>query len=547
MKAMKSRIMKHVNHSRTLAAQLFAVALLARSRLALQFKQGVVGMMSRCRDLLTVSLVTVWAAGLPVQTNAQVPVDVIGRLPVAEYNTYIGSVTYYDWGFEPFIAVNPTDPNKIVISTSVYDTSFSDGASLWYSTNGGNNWAIRFPITTPPSGIVPADQVYAYDSAGVLHGALLTGGHCAIFHGSTADPDRDGVNGRSFDNGTSFTVDAPIGTPGRLSVLYRTAPDQGVNPGTRIAMDGNGNIYAIFGFTTNSIGGIPFVQYRLNRSSAAGAWDYTSNNLPIGGLPIDSGLSSQGNDPALSFGGANKLLGNTTAIATDKNGTHIYAVFGKQVGGNDRLFVAEFHDDGTGNLVERANPVAFSIPGQRAALPSVAVTDDGKVYILYDTFTSTDGRFHVHLALSLDQAMTFAPANDKVLEDFAAPFPGEKILGDYQYLTALGNAVYGTFAGRGLAAAQNPNGFDRSSTIDPFFFSVVPAPLPPPQLTITASGVNVILTWPANSTGFTLHSSTSLVSSAIWTTNSPASVIVNGQNTVTNPISGTQQFYRLVQ
>ena len=534
-----------------------------------------------------------------MQGNAQVPVDVIGTLPVAEYNTFVAP--YYptgDFGFEPFIAVNPTDPNKIVISSQAYNTASSYGASLWYSTDGGNNWGIRFPITTSPSGVVAADQVFAYDSAGVLHGALLTGGHCAIYHGSTTDPNKDGVNGRpastwswtttainilfstpdqpwmavgggsifvgydnfnstltaseervakSFDNGTSFTVDAPIGTPGRLSVLYRTAPDQGVNPGTRIAMDGNGNIYAIFGFTTNSIGGIPFVQYRLNRSSAAGAWDYTSNNLPIGGLPIDSGLSSQGNDPALSFGGANKLLGNTTAIATDKNGTHIYAVFGKQVGGNDRLFVAEFHDDGTGNLVERANPVAFSIPGQRAALPSVAVTDDGKVYILYDTFTSTDGRFHVHLALSLDQAMTFAPANDKVLEDFAAPFPGEKILGDYQYLTALGNAVYGTFAGRGLAAAQNPNGFDRSSTIDPFFFSVVPAPLPPPQLTITASGVNVILTWPANSTGFTLHSSTSLVSSAILTTNSPASVIVNGQNTVTNPISGTQQFYRLVQ
>ncbi len=559
-------------------------------------------MISRCRGLLTVSLVTAWAAGLPVQANAQVAVDVIGTLPVGDYNTFIAPYDPNGWGFEPFIAVNPTDPNKIVISSQAYHTdSFLGVASLWYSTNGGNNWDIRFPITTSPSGIVAADQVFAYDSAGVLHGALQTEGYCAIYHGSTADPNKDGMNGRpastwswtvaainilfsfpdqpwmavgggnifvgydnfstggyaseervakSFDNGTSFTVDAPIGTPGRLSTKYRTAPDQYINPGTRIAMDGNGNIYAIFGFATNSSSGFPLMQYRLNRSSAGGPWDYTSNNLPIGGLLIDSGRSSQGTDPALWFGGVNKLL-NNTAIATDKNGTHVYAVYAKQVAGVDRLLVAEFHDDGTGNLVERANPVACSIAGQRAALPSVAVTDDGRVYILYDTFTSANGQFHVHLALSLDQGLTFATGNDKVLENFAAPFSGEKILGDYQCLIALSNTVYGAFAGRGLAAAQNLNGFDRSANIDPFFFTV-PEPLPPPQLTITLSGANVVLTWPAHVggfdyTGFRLQSTTNLVPPLAWSTNSPAPVVINGQNVITNPITGPQQFYRLVQ
>ncbi len=47
--------------------------------------------------------------------------------------------------------------------------------------------------------------------------------------------------------------------------------------------------------------------------------------------------------------------------------------------------------------------------------------------------------------------------------------------------------------------------------------------------------------------GFTLQSTSSFVSPAIWTTVSPAPVIVNGQNTVTNPISGTGRFYRLSQ
>jgi hypothetical protein len=75
---------------------------------------------------------------------------------------------------------------------------------------------------------------------------------------------------------------------------------------------------------------------------------------------------------------------------------------------------------------------------------------------------------------------------------------------------------------------------------------------PLPQPTIILSGTNVILTWPTNVdgfsyAGFTLQSTTNLVSPAVWTTVLPSPVVVNGQNTVTNPISGTQQFYRLSQ
>jgi hypothetical protein len=69
----------------------------------------------------------------------------------------------------------------------------------------------------------------------------------------------------------------------------------------------------------------------------------------------------------------------------------------------------------------------------------------------------------------------------------------------------------------------------------------------PVHLTMIPCGANVILTWPTNYAGFTLQSTTNLGSSVVWTTNSPAPVVVNGQNTVTNPISGTQQFYRLSQ
>jgi uncharacterized repeat protein (TIGR03803 family) len=72
-----------------------------------------------------------------------------------------------------------------------------------------------------------------------------------------------------------------------------------------------------------------------------------------------------------------------------------------------------------------------------------------------------------------------------------------------------------------------------------------------PQLTIIPSGANVVLTWPTNVAGFDysgyiLQTATNLVST-VWATNFPPPVVVNGQNTVTNPISGNQRFFRLSQ
>jgi uncharacterized repeat protein (TIGR03803 family) len=66
-------------------------------------------------------------------------------------------------------------------------------------------------------------------------------------------------------------------------------------------------------------------------------------------------------------------------------------------------------------------------------------------------------------------------------------------------------------------------------------------------LTILPSKTNLILTWPANAPGYHLQSTTNLGSSVVWNTNCPAPVVLNGRNTVTNPIFGTQQFFRLSQ
>jgi hypothetical protein len=73
-----------------------------------------------------------------------------------------------------------------------------------------------------------------------------------------------------------------------------------------------------------------------------------------------------------------------------------------------------------------------------------------------------------------------------------------------------------------------------------------PPPINPPQLSLFSNASDAILAWPTNATGFSLQSTTNL-GSPVWITNSSAPVVVNGQNTVTNPISGSQQFFRLSQ
>jgi uncharacterized repeat protein (TIGR03803 family) len=122
----------------------------------------------------------------------------------------------------------------------------------------------------------------------------------------------------------------------------------------------------------------------------------------------------------------------------------------------------------------------------------------------------------------------------KVLHAFTA-FSGPNLInsdGGYPYggLIMSDNILYGTaeFGGSG-----------GSGTI--FSISL------PPQLAITASGPNVILTWPTNVAGLTLQSTPSLVVPVAWTPVSPGPVVVNGLNTVTNPMIGSQHFYRLRQ
>jgi len=69
----------------------------------------------------------------------------------------------------------------------------------------------------------------------------------------------------------------------------------------------------------------------------------------------------------------------------------------------------------------------------------------------------------------------------------------------------------------------------------------------PPSLQAQASGNNFVLNWPLSAQDFNLQTTTNLADPNSWTTLTNVPAIVNLQNTVTNPISGNQGFYRLMQ
>src|SRR6185437_3256545 len=102
---------------------------------------------------------------------------------------------------EPAIAVNPRDPQQLVVAWQV-------NASIAYSTNGGQNWTVA-EGTAPKDYRVSGDVSVAYDSAGhalvcyIALDKLATTNYCA--HG----PTRNGIFvRRSPDDAKPWAPDA---------------------------------------------------------------------------------------------------------------------------------------------------------------------------------------------------------------------------------------------------------------------------------------------------------------------------------------------------
>ena len=195
-----------------------------------------------------------------------------------------------------------------------------------------------------------------------------------------------------------FTVDNATGTRGF----------GGINPGHRLAVApetifpdrtiGNGFVYSLHQSCVDCSSDPKVINYVINRTTDRGrTW---SLNEVSTGMVVDQGSSRQ---PTPKFGAVNALLGGIDSVATDRDGD-VYVVYGvlDPDNGNNRLAISRLFYNESKVLVN--GPRFFINDGQfPAALPAVAVSDNGTIGVLYTTFDGTDEGFSVftaHLAVA---------------------------------------------------------------------------------------------------------------------------------------------------
>jgi hypothetical protein len=416
---------------------------------------------------------------------------------------------------EVSIAVKPQHPEQLVITA--FSGSWGLRAPLWRSSNRGNTWTKEFTINPPPgvAGVpgCPCDQTVDFTHFKNLAGAFLTLG-TNIYSALNRNPAAltfnyfesppgtaqatnhlDGVN--AADQPWLLVGPQPGASAENVYVAYddfHTAPDMHVavatattplnftvdnisgfstgfvNPGHRLAIDPNsGAVYSLFQRRiAPGAGGSQNINYMLNRSIDGGnTW---SLNGSATGIVVANADSTQ---PTPKFCTVNALLGGVDHAAVDPQTGDVVYVYGNRdpITGNNRLATRRLTDDGAGGLA--IGPEIFITGQVQAAIPSVAVTDEGTIGVFYYTCDGTALTgfpiFTAHLAVSIDQGATFIGV---VLETFLSPAtdnprdPRQRVLGDYMQVKAEGDQFYGGFTGNGVP-------FGRTiSNNDPIFFNV---------------------------------------------------------------------------
>jgi uncharacterized repeat protein (TIGR03803 family) len=392
--------------------------------------------------------------------------------------------------------------------TAAYGGGTGSGTVFAVNTDG-TGFAIvhTFTVANPPF-FTNSDGWYPYAglvlSTNTLYGTAFGGGSSG--YGTVFAVNTDGTGFR-----TLYSFTAPIGTAGvegngtnsdggypynalvlSGNTLYGTAQEAGGGAG-------NGTVFAV---NTDGTGFRTLHSFTATAGASGDSGNGTnSDGADPGGL-ILSGNTLYGTAP---FGGTS---GNGTLFAINTNGTGFTTLYNFTAGSGTSPFVT--NSDGA----EPHQGLVFSGNTLYGMAQFGGAVARGTLFAI-----NTDGGGFTNL------------------HNFAATPAGRVKAGGEEPLAGLmlsGNTLYGTTADGGNFSA---------GTVFSISF--------PPQLTINSSNATVTLTWPTNNagfdyTGYTLQSTTSIWPAA-WNAVSPAPVVVNGQNTVSNLLSGTQQFYRLSQ
>lgn len=398
---------------------------------------------------------------------------------------------------EPSIAVNPVNPLEIVVVTFSEGWGPGQPAPIWRSTDGGVTWAKLFILPQPSaSSSAPGDQKVSFDSSGRLHVAELAFGlpipRCLIFR-------QTGAAGTNLSSGALYGDDQPhldidhaAMSPflGRLyspwldfapanerSTVTRSA-DRGVtvtnvgagnntsfpNRTTRISIGPDGKAYIIYKTREGSAGAnFENAHFRVNRTDDGGL---TWSALGAAGVSVHGATAVQ-TWFTNSFGNAAKgkvarARSSDAWISVDPGDGDIYAAYCDQdASGFGQIFVARSTDFGATWTSTRVTDGT-----KHSAFPEVAVASNGTIGVLYIDFDDSGAStiFRHRFARSFNNGVSWSHENLQNMDPGPLANASSGFLwGDYEGLTAQGNAFYGVFTGESIGRATRQ--------LDPIFFT----------------------------------------------------------------------------
>ena len=459
-----------------------------------------------------------------------------GRAAAQTFKT-LHSFTYVD-GANPYSTL-------VLSGNTLYGTASAGGNSGSYNGNGtlfavntdGTGFTNEYIFTAYPPGFYYTNSDGSVPFAGLilssntLYGAAYDGG---AFAGGTVFAVN--TNGTSFTNLYSFTGGNDGGGPDAAlvlssNILYGTTSyGGGANNGTVFAININGTGFTnLFSFTNAISGSDPAGVLILSGKTLYGTT--SGGNIGYGTVfaintdgtdfmnlhtfTANSGFPSYTNSDGSNPNAGLVFSGKTLYGAASSGGRF----------GSGTLFAVNTNSSGFTNLYYFTATSGSPLTNSDGANPRGSLIVSGST--LYG-MAYNGGLFGSGTMFAVNTNGTGFTNPYTFTFNSVSPYTNGDGAHPNAALILSGNTLYGTAYSGG-----NPSINVEYGTV--FSISLGASA---PTLNINPSGTNVILTWLA--AGFTLQSTTNLDSPAVWTT-------VSGQNAVTNPISGTQKFYRLSQ
>jgi hypothetical protein len=420
------------------------------------------------------------------------PLRVINIIPQAR-----SAETNFD--SEPSIAVNPANPQQIVISAFTPDTATPvTTGPYFFSTDGGATWALNSVIPGGTTLLGTADISVRFAASGILYAGILRGdtgamnilrkanfggpgtmailltrtpedqpwveaitqgGVDRVYVGSNDISQRPSGQTASIDfSQNAATAAAPAGftTTARLesrasATLPPSTGGSQDGPSVRVAIHPSGVLYGVFfGWRTFGSPNVSDIVVVRDDNLASGTTQFQALSDPAPpagdgnvGLRVATGVNIA---PLGTLLGTQRI-GSSLTIAVDPlDSQRVYIAWcdGLATTASPYTLRVRRSDDGgqtwTGDLFTREN----------ATNPGLAVNARGTVALLFQELVTTAGspdRWQTHLVKSLDQFQ--AVFSDDVLADVLDSSTGAKItviIGDYDNLLALGKDFYGVFS-----------------------------------------------------------------------------------------------------